>query len=71
MNPAKVFSGITLIFFGITLYIISKIPAENVKYGGVVLIGPFPIVFGSDINLMVLTLFIALVVFIISMARRW
>ena len=70
MNPVKVFFGVTLIFFGIALYTLSKIPAENVEYGGVVLIGPIPVVFGNNVNLMVATLFIALLILIISVARR-
>ncbi len=71
MNPTKVFSGITLIFFGMVLYAISKIPAENVEYGGVVLVGPIPIVFGSNPELMSLAVFAALLLFVLAAMRRW
>ncbi len=71
MNPFKVFSGITLIFFGLVLYTLSKIPADKVEYGGVVLIGPVPIVFGSSTVLMTSAIVIALLLFILAMARRW
>ncbi len=71
MNPIKVFSGITLIFFGLVLYSLSKIPAESIEYGGVVLLGPIPIVFGSNSGLMILAIFIALVLFAFSMIKRW
>ncbi len=71
MNPTKVFSGITLIFFGMVLYAISKIPAENVEYGGVVLVGPIPIVFGSNPELMSLAVFAALLLFVLAVMRRW
>ncbi len=71
MNPTKVFSGITLIFFGMVLYAISKIPAEKVEYGGVVLVGPIPIVFGSNPELMSLAVFAALLLFVLAVMRRW
>ncbi len=71
MNPLKVFSGITLIFFGLVLYSLSKIPAENFSYGGVILIGPIPVAFGNSSGIMVIAIFIALLLFAISMVRRW
>ena len=71
MNPVKIFSGITLILFGLVLYTLSKIPAESVEYAGVVLIGPIPIVFGSSTPLMTIAIFTALLLFIFAVVRRW
>ncbi|AIY90607.1 TIGR00304 family membrane protein [Geoglobus acetivorans] len=68
MNPVKVFSGITLISLGLTLYLISK--AESVSFGGVVLIGPIPVVFGNSPDIMALAV-IAIAAIIAISAMRW
>ncbi|MBE8538635.1 TIGR00304 family membrane protein [Geoglobus acetivorans] len=68
MNPVKVFSGITLIFLGLTLYLISK--AESVSFGGVVLIGPIPVVFGDSPDIMALAV-IAIAAIVAISAMRW
>jgi|Deesub1362B_J571_1020462.scaffolds.fasta_scaffold00025_29 uncharacterized protein (TIGR00304 family) len=57
MNPIKIFVGIALIFMGISLLLISQ--AESVEYGGVVVIGPFPIIFASSPDMAVISIFIA------------
>ncbi len=70
MNPFKVFVGITLVFIGLTLLAIGSI--SNVQYGGVVLIGPFPIVFGSSPGMAYFALIFALIMFIfLILAVRW
>lgn len=68
MNPFKVFSGVMLIFLGLTLYLISK--ADYVQYGGVVLIGPIPIIFGNSPELIALPVII-IALLIAIMALRW
>ena len=47
MRIELVFMGIALIMIGIALMTISS----NFEYGGVIIIGPFPIVFGSSLNM--------------------
>ncbi len=39
MNPFKVMVGVAVVMLGLTLLALSN--AENVEYGGVVVIGPF------------------------------
>ena len=57
MNPIKIFVGIALIFMGISLLLISQ--AESVEYGGVVVIGPFPIILASSPDMAIVGIFIA------------
>ncbi len=64
MNPFKVFAGITLVFVGLTLLSLSSIPAQNVQVGGVVMIGPIPLVFGSSPAMASFALVVALVFFL-------
>ncbi len=45
MRPEKIFIGLALLMLGLTLLVI---PAGNVAYGGIILLGPVPIVFGSS-----------------------
>ena len=58
MQPANLFThiGLTLIFVGIAIIIVAIIlfmlrgaeEAEKVRGGGIIFIGPFPIIFGTD-----------------------
>jgi uncharacterized protein (TIGR00304 family) len=50
MRPDKVFIGFALIFMGISLLLMSS----GVQYGGVLIIGPFPIVLASSPDMAVL-----------------
>ena len=61
MNPVKVFTGIMLVFIGLTLLSLSSLSAQNVQVGGVVMIGPIPIVFGSSPAMASFALVMALV----------
>ncbi len=72
MNPIKVFTGITLIFLGFTLLVLSQAmsQAENVEYGGVVIIGPIPIVFGSSTPLIAFAVIVAAAILLLF-ALRW
>ncbi|WP_290902075.1 DUF131 domain-containing protein [Ferroglobus sp.] len=70
MNPVKVFSGIALIFLGLTLLIISQAEKAEVEYGGVVIIGPIPIVFGSSVSIIALVVLLAAFLLILF-TLRW
>ena len=70
MNPVKVFSGIALIFLGLTLLIISQTEKAEVEYGGVVIIGPIPIVFGSSVSIIALVVLLAAFLLILF-TLRW
>ena len=69
MNPFKVMIGITVVMLGLTLLALSS--AGNVEYGGVVIIGPVPIVFGSSPDIAVFMVFIALVLILLPLLMRW
>jgi len=67
MNPFKVMIGIVLIFMGISMLLISQ---SNVEYGGIVVIGPIPIVFGSSPDLVVVSIVIAAIFLMIYAFMR-
>ncbi len=73
MRVEKVFMGITLIFMGLALLMISSaMHSANVQYGGVVIIGPFPIVFGSSLDMAVFGIFLAVfMILMMLMFLRW
>ena len=72
MKPILIFLGIILMFIGffmITLGMILPNGGEeheesNVKYSGVVMIGPIPIVFGNSPGLMILSVLIAILMIV-------
>ncbi len=74
MRIDYVFIGIALVFMGLSLLAISGISSGNVQYGGVVIIGPFPIVFGSSPSMaifgIVFALFVIMFMLFIMIARR-
>lgn len=75
MEPTDIFSyvGITLIILGIAIIIIAFLllvfrgieGAEKVKGGGIILIGPFPIVFGTDKETMKILLLFAIILVVV------
>ncbi len=65
MNPFKIMVGIVLIFLGISMLIISQ---SNVEYGGVVVIGPIPIVFSSSPEMAMFSIVIAAIFLLIAYA---
>ncbi|MGB9978009.1 TIGR00304 family membrane protein [Methanobacterium sp.] len=71
MNAAMiVITGIIVIFVGIILVIIgtalqSTSQNEEVHTGGVILIGPIPIIFGNDKSLIVGAMIFAVVIIIL------
>ncbi|ADB57711.1 TIGR00304 family membrane protein [Archaeoglobus profundus] len=68
MRIDLIFVGIALILLGIALLGLS---AGQVHYGGVVIIGPFPIVFGSSPDMVILGIVLALILltFMLILAR--
>ena len=69
---ALIFAGIVIIFVAIILLLISSIKGEGkVKASGAIIIGPIPIIFGTDkqsiktILLLSITLTILLIILII------
>ncbi len=73
MRIEKVFMGITLIFMGLALLMIaSAMHSANVQYGGVIIIGPFPIVFGSSPGMALFGVMFAIVILLMTlMLLRW
>ncbi|RLI76762.1 hypothetical protein DRP05_12310 [Archaeoglobales archaeon] len=65
MNPFKIMIGIALIFMGISMLLISQ---SGVEYGGIVVIGPIPIVFGTSPDMVMFSIIIAAIFLIIVYA---
>lgn len=76
MRIDYVFVGIALVFMGLSLLALtSSISSGNVQYGGVIIIGPFPIVFGSSPSMAIFGVVFAVLVIVfmlvfMMMARR-
>jgi uncharacterized protein (TIGR00304 family) len=71
MRIDKVFMGFALMFMGIALLMLSTANA-NVQYGGVVIIRPIPIVFGSSVDMAVFGVFLAVFILMaILLLMRW
>ncbi|MEM0380608.1 MAG: DUF131 domain-containing protein [Desulfurococcaceae archaeon] len=66
------FIGIVFVFIGILFIILSLIKSEEktektqIDYGGVLIIGPLPIVFGSKTKIAIITLVLAIILTILS-----
>jgi len=73
MRVEKVFAGITLIFMGLALLMISSAASMgDVEYGGVIIIGPFPIIFGSSLDMAVFGIVFAVILILLMLAfLRW
>jgi|Deesub1362B_J571_1020462.scaffolds.fasta_scaffold00357_17 uncharacterized protein (TIGR00304 family) len=68
MRPDKIFIGFALLFMGIAMLTVSA----SVEYGGVILIGPIPIVFGSSPEMAIAGIAVtAVMLLIIYSAFRW
>lgn len=59
MRLDLVFAGFILLMMGLSLITLSS---ANVEYGGIILIGPIPIVFGSSSELAVSAALIGIVI---------
>ncbi|RLG07075.1 MAG: TIGR00304 family protein [Thaumarchaeota archaeon] len=68
------FLGIILIFLGAFIAFLGLIPAERVESGGLIIIGPFPIIFHGELHpLMILLLllpFLMMLFFMLYLLRR-
>ena len=73
MRIEKVFIGITLLFMGLALLTMaSTINSANVQYGGVIVIGPIPIVVGSSPGMAIFGIMFATIMLLIVLAMmRW
>jgi len=58
--------GIVLIIIGIVLITLSSISSAQVKSGGVVVIGPLPIIFGSDKDAIIIAVIGAIILMAIG-----
>jgi len=64
---AAIILGMILIFLGTALQSTSKTENEvQVKTGGIVLIGPIPIIFGNDKNMVIIAIIAAIIIIILS-----
>ncbi len=68
MNPFKVFAGITIMMLGFMLLIISQF--ENVEYGGVIIIGPIPIIFASSQPILIFSIIAFFMMLILILTLR-
>ncbi len=57
--------GVLLVFIGVILVTIGAITSGNAEFGGVVMIGPIPVVFGNSRNAMVGALVLVLVMILL------
>ena len=73
MRIEKVFIGITLLFMGLALLAVSSMMnSANVQYGGVIIIGPIPIVVGSSPGMAIFGIMFAIVMLLIVLSMmRW
>ncbi len=68
MNPWLWFVGITLIFVGFLLIILSTLLQKTeIKTGGMILIGPIPLVFGTDKETVVFVSLLAIIIMILAL----
>jgi len=68
--------GMVLVVMGLTLLPITMIEGvKEVRYGGLIVIGPFPIIFGNsqDITLLagVLGIILLMIMLLIILSLRW
>lgn len=61
-----IFIGFMLIFIGTALQATSKSGSGEVKTGGVILIGPIPIIFGTDRGLIITAVILAIILMVLA-----
>lgn len=71
MNPFKVFTGFVILMLGISLLLLSSSQNYGAEYGGVVVIGPFPIVFASSPDIATFMILIAIIFVLLPLLWRW
>lgn len=74
-------AGLALVFIGVALAVVAVFllalkGSGKVSGGGVVLLGPFPIVFGSDVKALKVVIALALILMVVALlattgAFRW
>jgi|Deesub1362A_J573_1020465.scaffolds.fasta_scaffold00049_81 uncharacterized protein (TIGR00304 family) len=69
MRPDLIVFGIALIIIGLSILTISSY-GGNAEYGGIILIGPFPIVFASSPDMAVLSLMAGVIMILLVMFFR-
>lgn len=68
MNPWMLLIGIVFIFIGFILIVVSSLPQKTeIKSGGVVLIGPVPLIFGTDKETIIIASVLAIVIMILAL----
>ncbi len=70
MNDKILFLGFVLIFIGIFLILLYSFSGVDVKTGGVVMIGPIPIIFGNDRNLILISVVLSLILMVMFLLNR-
>ena len=70
MNPWLWFAGIVLIFIGFMLIIASTLPQKEVRSGGVIMIGPIPLIFGTDKEMVILVSILAIIMMVLALLFR-
>ncbi|BBL45882.1 hypothetical protein MJ1_0742 [Nanobdella aerobiophila] len=65
MNKYILFLGILFILIGFSLIILYSLKQSNIKYSGIILIGPIPIIFTNSIDLSIILLIIIIIIVII------
>ena len=63
-----IFIGITIIFLGMILNILGEGKGKT-KSGGVIIVGPFPIIWGTDSKIIKVISIISLIIIIIMLAN--
>ena len=78
ISPLLLLVGAFLIIVGLFLLLLGFAPAEKIESGGLIIIGPFPIIFHGEVSPIVILLilllpiivFIALALYFLQFARR-
>jgi uncharacterized protein (TIGR00304 family) len=69
MRLEKITIGMAMVIMGFGLLMLSTVP--RVEYGGVILIGPIPIIFGSSIDMAVagIVMTVLMLLFLLTLFR--
>ena len=78
ISPLLLLVGASLIIVGLFLLFLGFAPAEKIESGGLIIVGPFPIIFHGEVSPIIILLilllpiivFIALVLYFLQFARR-
>ena len=70
MSEKILFLGFVLIFIGIFLILLYSFSGVDVKTGGIIMIGPIPIIFGNDRNLILISVILSLIFMVMFLLNR-